>query len=114
MASSFLCAQHVPSNKVAASFNKEYYMKDFSIRLPHRSGGLADGTNAISLASANLKSVAAMSFGNEALVRLIPDDVDAARNVLRKRNVPFEETDVTTVLLENRAGSLTELATELA
>ena len=89
-------------------------MKDFSIRLPHRSGGLADGTNAISLASANLKSVVAMSFGNEALVRLIPDDVDAARNVLRKRNVPFEETDVTTVLLENRAGSLTELATELA
>ena len=83
-------------------------------RWPHRSGGLADGTNAISLASANLKSVAAMSFGNEALVRLIPDDVDAARNVLRERNVPFEETDVTTVLLENKAGSLTELATELA
>ena len=89
-------------------------MKDFSIQLSHRPGGLADVTNALSLAGVNLKSVAAMSFGDDALVRLIPDDVDAARNVLREKNIDFEESELTTVLLENKAGELTGVATKLS
>ena len=89
-------------------------MKDFSIQLSHRPGGLADVTNALSLAGVNFRSVAAMSFGSEALVRLIPDDVDATRNVLRDKNIHFEENEVTIVLLENKAGELTEVAAKLS
>jgi hypothetical protein len=89
-------------------------MKDFAIRLTHGPGELADVTNALSLAGVNIKSLAAMSIGNQALLRLIPDDVDAARNALHDRNIQFEENEIATVLLENKAGELTGMAAKLA
>jgi len=89
-------------------------MKDFAIRLTHSPGELADVTNALSLAGVNVKSLTAMSIGNEALLRLIPDDVDAARSALRDKNIHFDEHEVATVLLENKSGELTGVAARLA
>ncbi len=89
-------------------------MRDFAISLTHRPGALADATNALSLRGVNLRSVAAMTIGQEGLVRLIPDDEEAARGALRDANIRFEEHEVATVLLENRAGELTGLAASLA
>jgi hypothetical protein len=89
-------------------------MKDFVIRLTHSPGGLADVSNALSLAGVNIKSLAAVSLDNQALLRLIPDDEDAARNALREKNIRFEEHEVEKVLLENKAGELTGLAARLA
>ena len=89
-------------------------MKDFAIRLTHSPGELADVTNALSLAGVNIKSLVAMSLANQALLRFIPDDADAARNALRDRNIAFEENEVATVLLENKAGELTGVAAKLA
>jgi hypothetical protein len=89
-------------------------MKDFSIQLTHRPGELADVTNALSLRGVNIKSVAAMNFGDQALVRFIPDDADAARDALRDGNISFEENEVVSVLLENRAGELTGVASKLS
>ena len=82
--------------------------------MTHRPGELADVTNALSLKGINIKSVAAMNLGNQALMRLIPDDVDAARNALRDRKISFEENEVISVLLENKAGELTGVATRLS
>ena len=53
-------------------------MRDFTINLTHRPGELADVANALSLKGVNIKSLAALNLGNQALMRLIPDDVDAA------------------------------------
>jgi hypothetical protein len=53
-------------------------------------------------------------FGNQALLRLIADDVEAARTALHEANIPFEENEVVPVLLENRAGELGDLADKLA
>ncbi len=89
-------------------------MRDFSIPLTHRPGELANIANALSLQGVNIKSVAAMALGNQGLLRLIPDDVEAARNALHSANIRFEEHDVVTVLLENQAGELTGLAAKLA
>lgn len=89
-------------------------MRDFVIHLTHRPGELASVTNALSLRGVNIKSLAAMSLGNQALVRLIPDDMDTARDALRSANVRFEEKEVVTVLLENRAGELTGVTGKLA
>jgi hypothetical protein len=89
-------------------------MKDFVIHLTHSPGGLADVANALSLAGVNIKSLAALSVRGEALLRLIPDDADAARGALREKNIPFEEHEVATVLLENKAGELTGVAARLA
>ncbi len=89
-------------------------MKDFVVRLAHSPGELADVTNALSLAGVNIRSLAAMSLGDQALVRIIPDDDDAARNALRNGKIHFEEHDVTKVLLENKAGEMTGIAAKLA
>jgi hypothetical protein len=89
-------------------------MKDFVIQLGHRPGELAGVTNALSLQGVNIRSLAAMSLGNQAVLRLIPDDIEAARNALRAGNYRFEEREVITVLLENRAGELTGVAGKLA
>lgn len=89
-------------------------MRDFSIPLTHRPGELGRVTNALSLSGINIRSVAAMTLGNQALLRLIPDDVEATRNALRDANIRFEEQEVATVLLENRAGELTGVAAKLA
>jgi len=89
-------------------------MRDLVIPLTHRPGELATVTNALSLEGVNIRSVAAMSFGNQAVVRLIPDNVEAARSALRAANIRFEEKELVTVLLENRAGELTGVAGKLA
>ncbi len=89
-------------------------MKDFMIQLADRPGELARVTNALSLYGVNLKSVAAMKIGDQALLHLIPDNVESARAAFAADNIAFEEKEVAIVLLENRAGELTAVASKLA
>jgi hypothetical protein len=89
-------------------------MRDFSIPLTHRPGELGRVANALAKKSVNIKSVAGMTLGTQAAVRIIADDVDAARSALKEANIPFEETELATVLLENQAGELANVADKLA
>ena len=89
-------------------------MRDFAIHLTHRPGELARVAHALSRKGVNLKSVAAMTVGNQGVLRLIADDVDSARSALKEGNIPFEEHEVVTVLLENKAGELAGVAAKLA
>ena len=89
-------------------------MKDFVIQLSHRPGELANVTNALALQGVNIKSLTAMVLGAQAQLRLIPDDAEAARNALRAASIRFEEKELVTVLLENKAGELTGVAGKLA
>ena len=89
-------------------------MRDFVIQATHDPGELARITNALSLADVNIKSIAGLAIGPQALIRIIPDDLDAARSALREGNIRFEENELVTVLLENRAGELTGVAAKLA
>ncbi len=89
-------------------------MRDLVIHLTHRPGELADVTNALSLKGVNIKSIAAMALGNQAVLRFIPDDLEAARSALSSASVRFEEKEIINVLLENRAGELTSVAAKLA
>jgi hypothetical protein len=89
-------------------------MRDFTIPLTHRPGELGRVAGALAKKSINIKSVAAMTLGNQATLRLIADDVDAARTALKEANIRFEETELATVLLENHAGELANIADKLA
>ena len=89
-------------------------MRDFVITLSHRPGELADVTNALSLQGVNIRSLTAIHVDNRALVRVIPDDIDAARNAFSSANIRFEEEELVTVLLENQAGELTNVLAKLA
>ena len=88
-------------------------MRDFSIHVANRPGELARIADVLSSYGVNIKSVAALAIGNEAVLRLIPDAVEATRTALEGSNVRFEENEVVTVLLENRAGQLADVAGKL-
>ena len=79
-------------------------MREFVIQMSHRPGELARITNALSLYGVNIKSVAAMTFGDQAVLHLVPDNVESARSALGSNNISFDENEVAVVLLENRAG----------
>jgi hypothetical protein len=89
-------------------------MREFAMHLTHRPGELGRIANVLGRAGVNLKSVAAMTIGNQGLVRIIPDDIEAARSALQQSNIRFEESEVIQVLLENQAGELANLADKLA
>jgi hypothetical protein len=89
-------------------------MRDFAIELTDRPGELGRVADALSRYGVNLKAVTGLALGNHVLVRLIADDVGAARAALQGANIRFTEGEVVSVLLENRAGELAALTTKLA
>jgi hypothetical protein len=89
-------------------------MRDFAIPLTHRPGELARVAHALARKGVNLKSLAAMTIQNHGLLHLIADDVDAARSALKENHIAFEEHEVVTVLLENKAGEVEGAAAKLA
>ncbi len=89
-------------------------MRDFAVHLTHRPGELAQVANALARKGVNLKSIAGLTMGNQGLLHLIADDVEAARSAFRESNIRFEENEVVTVLLENQAGELAGMAAKLA
>ena len=89
-------------------------MRDFAIPLTHRPGELARVAHALARKSVNIRTLAAMTINNHGLVRLIADDVDAARSALKEGHIPFEEHEVVTVLLENQAGEIEGATAKLA
>ena len=88
-------------------------MKDLAIQLTHHPGDLARVAQALSRRSVNIKALAALTFDGQALVRILPDDVVAARAALEAGNIHFEEDEVHTVLIENKAGVLASVAERL-
>jgi hypothetical protein len=89
-------------------------MRDFTVHLSHKPGELGRVANALARAGVNIKSVAAMAFNHQGQIRIIADDVVAARDALKQSNIPFEESELVTVLRENRAGELADVADRLA
>ena len=89
-------------------------MRDFAVQLTHRPGELARVASVLGHHGVNLKAVAGLAIGNYVTIRIIPDDVEAARAALDSANVRFEESEVVPVLLQNRAGELAMVSSRLA
>ena len=89
-------------------------MRDFAIELTDRPGELGRVATALSRYGVNLKAVTGLAMDNHVLVRIIADDVEAARAALEGAGIRFTEGEVVKVLLENRAGELAAVTTKLA
>ncbi len=84
-------------------------MKDCSIQLTDRPGDLARVAEALATRGVNIKGLAAIRAAGQALVHIIPDDIEAARSAFEEANIRFTESEVNTVLLENKAGQLADV-----
>jgi hypothetical protein len=89
-------------------------MRDFAIHVTDRPGEIARVANALARKDVNIKSIAGMGIANQGLIRVIADDIEAARSALRESNIRFEESELATVLLENKAGELANVAAKLS
>jgi len=89
-------------------------MRDFAIPIGHRPGEVARVATALAHKEVNIKSIAGLGISNQAMLRVLPDDVEAARAALKESRIPFEECELVTVLLENKAGELAEVTGKLA
>ena len=86
-------------------------MKDFAIQLTDRPGELARVATALSRYGVNVKAVTGLAVGANVLVR---DDEGPARAALEAAHIPFQQHEIVTVLLENRAGELAAVSQKLA
>ena len=89
-------------------------MRDFAIKLTHRPGELARVATALARQRVNIRSVAGLAIDTYVTIRIIADDVEAARTALESSNIRYEEGEVVQVMLENRAGELAAVSTKLA
>jgi hypothetical protein len=89
-------------------------MRDFAIHVTDRPGEIARVANALARKDVNIKSMAGMGFANQGIIRVIADDIEAARSALHEGNIRFDESELVTVLLENKAGELADAAAKLA
>lgn len=89
-------------------------MRDLVINVTDRPGEIARVANALARGDVNMKSIAGIGFSKQGVIRVIPDDIEAARSALNESNVRFEESELVTALLENKAGELAGVAGKLA
>jgi hypothetical protein len=89
-------------------------MQDFAIRLSHRPGELAQVAAMLARYGVNIKSLAALAIDGKAVVHILPDEAEPARGALIKHAIPYTESPVVTVLLENRAGEVARISRKLS
>ena len=89
-------------------------MREFSLTIANRPGQLATLARSLADAGVNIEALAAMSVDGESQVRLMVDDADAGRRVLRELGLAFQERPVLDTYLPNTPGSLADMADGLA
>lgn len=88
-------------------------MRDCAIRLTNHPGDFARVAQALARRGVNVKALAGLALGGDAVVRVLPDDIAAARSALEAAGIRFSEGEVHVVLLENKAGVLADVTNRL-
>src|SRR5438093_9445618 len=88
-------------------------LTQFSVFLVNKPGVLAQVTGALAEEKINLMAMTLVDSQEHGVLRMVAEDVTAARQVLTKLNLPMTETEVLCVDLPNRPGALADVATVL-
>jgi len=82
----------------------------FSVFLVNKPGVLAQVTRALAAEKINIVAMTLVDSQEHGVLRFVAGDAAAARNVIRKLNLPMTETEVLCVELPNRPGALAAIA----
>jgi hypothetical protein len=91
-----------------------YLGTQFSIFLVNKPGVLAQTLNAIADKKVNIIAMTMMDSVEHGALRVMAAKHDEAREVLKRLNVAFNETDVICVTLSNKSGAFADIVTQLA
>lgn len=89
-------------------------MTEFTVHMSNRPGQLAALTDKLATAGVHIEALAAFSLGGDSVVRLMANDVDEARRVLREAGIPFEEQRVIESVVRDDPHALAEMTKKLA
>ena len=89
-------------------------MKEFHITLTNRPGELARVASALARQDVSIKALAATATANQVVLHLVGHDVEATREGLRSASIPFQEQEVLVVLLEDKAGEIARISSQLS
>lgn len=88
--------------------------KQLSFALANRVGLLSKVSTALADAKVNINAICAYAMGEKAYFMLITDKNAQAKKALSKLKRKFEEEDVVSVEMPNRAGELQKVAKKIA
>jgi hypothetical protein len=86
----------------------------FSVFLINKPGVLAQVVGAIAQAKINVVALTIVDAHEHGVLRLVGDNPDPLRQVLRQLNLPMHETAVLSIELPNRPGALAGVVVSLA
>lgn len=86
----------------------------FSVFLVNKPGVLAQVLSELAKAKVNIAAMTMADTTEHGVLRLIVDDAAGARKVMKKLSIPVTETDVLSVEVPNRPGSIADICARLA
>lgn len=97
----------------AAQQKGEDWMKEFKIFVKHKPGELARVAETLAGRAVNIKAIASESSGEEALLRVVTNDVNTTTKALNESGTKYKQNDILTVSLIDRPGELAKVAKKL-
>ncbi len=88
--------------------------KQISVFLENKPGRMANVLSALAQEKVNLVALTIMDSHEHSVLRLVSDDVDKTRQVIKDANFPYTETDVVLIELRNQPGALAHVCEQLA
>jgi hypothetical protein len=89
-------------------------MIEFSVNMANRPGQLATLARELGAAGVNIETLAAVSSGPESSVKLVVNNDDTARRVLKDAGLHFEERRIVSAVLHDQPGALAQMTEALA
>lgn len=88
--------------------------KQLSVTLVNKPGRLANVLSDLTKEKVSCVALSVMNAGDRGTLRIVPDDLDAATEVLEKNNIRFEATDVLLAPISAQNGAITKVCERLA
>lgn len=84
-------------------------MRQFEISVQNKIGCLAEVTDALSQARINLKAIATDNKGETGLIKIVTDDDEVTRDVLKEAGFDFKEHEIVPIRLLDKPGELAKI-----
>ena len=88
-------------------------IKQLSVFIENKPGRLAEMMQSISDAGVNIHALSIADTTDFGILRLIVDDADSAKEILKAQGLTVKVTEVLAVALEHKPGSLAHILREL-
>ncbi len=88
--------------------------KQVSVFLENKPGRLSHVCNALAREKINITAVTVSETKDRSVLRLVADDLNKTRQILKEHSIPFDEHEVVVVEMRNQPGALAQVCEQLA